>query len=75
MGGHLRHGFFKWMQHGKFVLMSAELELAAWDSFGRKLWSTYAEPPWDYQVQEHRVQLDVMGIKSEFDLAKGPQHL
>ena len=67
-------GFLGWMQHGQYVLMRAEVELAAWDCFGQKLWSTFAEPPWDYRVEENRVQLDVMGTKSEFDLAKGPQH-
>jgi hypothetical protein len=66
-------GFWGWRQHGTHVLMSAELELAAWDCHGRKLWSTFVEPPWEYQVQENRVQLDVMGVKSEFDIANGPQ--
>ncbi len=67
-------GFWGWEQHGKVVLMRAELEMAAWDSFGKKLWSTFVEPPWDYVVKDNRIQLDVMGNKSEFDLAKGPQH-
>jgi hypothetical protein len=53
--------------------MSAELELAAWDWIGQKLWSTYVEPPWDYIVEADRVQLNVMGNKAEFDLRKGPQ--
>jgi hypothetical protein len=66
-------GFWRWMQHGEYVLMSAELELAAWDCFGQKLWSTFVEPPWDYVVEDNHVQLDVMGNKSEFKLAEGPQ--
>lgn len=65
-------GFWRWRQHGEIVLMSAELELAAWNSRAQKLWSTFVEPPWDYSVEEGRVQLDVMGNKSEFDLAVGP---
>ena len=36
-------GFWSWAQHGETVLMSAELELAAWSSAGRKLWSTFVE--------------------------------
>jgi hypothetical protein len=68
-------GFWGWRQHGEYVLMSAELELAAWNCFGQKLWSTSVEPPWHYLVADNRVQLDVMGNRSEFDLAKGPQHV
>ena len=67
-------GFWGWEQHGEVVLMRAELELAAWDCFGKKLWSTFVEPPWDCVVKDDRIQLDVMGDKSEFDLAKGPKH-
>lgn len=66
-------GFWKWTQHGNFVLMSAELELAAWNCLGQKLWSTSVEPPWDYIVDDNQVQLDVMGNKSKFNLAEGPQ--
>ena len=67
-------GFWHWQQHGTYVLMSAELELAAWDRFGQKLWSTFVEPPWYYSVEGSRVQLDVMGRKSEIDLEKGPEN-
>ncbi len=65
-------GFWCWMQHGRHVIMSAELELAAWDCAGKKLWTTFVEPPWDYRVDGSRVHLDVMGRKSEFELEKGP---
>lgn len=65
-------GFWHWRQFGNVILMSAELELAAWDSSGRKLWSMFVEPPWGYEVHVDRVLLDVMGVKSEFDLQHGP---
>jgi hypothetical protein len=52
--------------------MSAELELAAWDVHGRKLWTTFVEPPWGYRVEGGRVRLDVMGRGSSFDLTAGP---
>lgn len=65
-------GFWHWSQHGDYVLMGAELELAAWDSQGEKLWTTFVEPPWGYQVDGGRVQLDVMGSKSDFEIAQGP---
>lgn len=51
--------------------MAAEIELAAWDLQGRKPWTTFVEPPWDYQVEDGRVHLDVMGMLSDFDLVQG----
>src|SRR5665213_3435133 len=41
-------GFWEWSRQGDVVLMSAELELAAWDLAGRKLWSMPLEPAWEY---------------------------
>lgn len=52
--------------------MSAELELAAWDLEGNKLWTTFVEPPWEYAVRDGVVRLDVMGAKSEFPAWTGP---
>ena len=66
-------GFWGWQQSGDVVLMSAELEFAAWDTVGRKLWTTFVEPPWSYEVNNRRIVLDVMGKKSEFDLVGGPR--
>src|SRR4051812_15741233 len=66
-------GFWRWAQHGAYVLMSAELELAAWDTRGRKLWTTFVEPPWQYRVEGDQVRLDVMGRLSSFPLASGPE--
>ncbi len=51
--------------------MSAELELAAWDLQGKKLWSTFVEPPWDHEVQGNQIELDVMGKKSRFAVKTG----
>jgi hypothetical protein len=65
-------GFWRWARHGDVVLMSAELELAAWDLDGRKLWTTFVEPPWEYAVRDGVVALDVMGAKSEFSARAGP---
>src|SRR5262245_2659417 len=36
-------GFWFWSRWGEVVLMGAELELAAWDLGGRKLWSRFAD--------------------------------
>jgi hypothetical protein len=66
-------GFWCWKRHGDVVIMSAELEMAAWDTHARKLWTTFVEPPWDYRVVEGLVHLDVMGTKSMFPVATGPQ--
>jgi hypothetical protein len=65
-------GFFRWRRHGATILMSAELELAAWDITGTKLWSRYVEPPWDYTVDDQELTLDVMGAVTTFDMRTGP---
>ena len=54
------------------VLMSAELELAAWDLKGIKLWSTFVEPPWEYEVKDSQIELDVMGDKYSFPIKLRP---
>lgn len=66
-------GLWSWDRYGGFVLMSAELELAAWDVRARKLWTTFVEPPWSYTVHKETVHLDVMGKLSSFHLATGPK--
>jgi hypothetical protein len=48
--------------------MAAELELAAWDRSGRKLWSRFVEPPWTFQVVEDKVHVYVMGKRTEVPL-------
>lgn len=65
-------GFWSWSRHKNTIIMSAELEMAAWDLSGKKLWSTFVEPPWNYDVVGNAVTLDVMGVKSTFDLVDGP---
>jgi hypothetical protein len=72
-GDHADAGFWFWQRHADHVLMSAELELAAWDKRGVKLWTTFVEPPWDYAVKDGVVHLDVVGQKSAFPLASGPR--
>ncbi len=66
-------GFLAWGRHGQTVLMSAELELAAWDVGGGKLWTRYVEPPWGYTVTEDIVAVDVMGTVSRVHLRSGLQ--
>ena len=51
--------------------MAAELELAAWDIEGNKLWSRFVEPPWEYKVAGEVIRLDVMGAVSEVRLRDG----
>jgi len=63
--------FWAWGRHGQTVLMSAELELAAWDVGGGKLWSRFVEPPWSYTVAEEVVAVDVMGSVSSIHLRSG----
>lgn len=64
-------GFWFWSVYDDIVLMAAELELAAWDTRGRKLWSRFVEPPWQYRVEEESVVVDVMGTVSRFDIRRG----
>jgi hypothetical protein len=68
-------GFHVWQRHEDLVVMSAELELAAWDLQGVKRWSTFVEPPWEYRVDGGMVHLEVMGIPSSFPLMAGPAQL
>jgi hypothetical protein len=64
-------GFWSWSRHGLIVLMAAELELAAWDVSGRKLWSRFVEPPWEFSVASGVITVDVMGIVSRVYLDSG----
>jgi len=65
-------GFWGWAQHGDTVVLSAELEIAAWDLHGRKLWSRSVEPPWTYQVASGSIELEVMGDRTSFPITEGP---
>jgi hypothetical protein len=66
-------GFWSWDLHEGIVVMSAELEVAAWTQDGKKLWSTFVEPPWQYAVAGGWITLDVMGTERSFSLAEGPR--
>jgi hypothetical protein len=66
-------GFWNWRRYSDVVLMAAELEFAAWSVEGMKLWSTYVEPPWTYEVHGEFIMLDVMGKESKFSLRDGPR--
>lgn len=65
-------GFWGWRLHGETVVMSAELELAAWDISGSKLWTRFVEPPWTYEIASGQVRLDIMGDVTLFGLREGP---
>lgn len=65
-------GFWGWERYGRCVLLSAELELAMWDITGKKRWSIFVEPPWQYTLKGEMVLLDVMGRKSSFSIHDGP---
>ena len=65
-------GFWGWRRHGEAVLMSAELELAAYDTVGQRRWSVEVEPPWSYSVENNEVVLDIMGTIQRFSLVAGP---
>ena len=54
--------------------MSGELELAAFDLRGTKIWSMPLEPAWEYHVDKGQVHLDVLGRRTVFSLREGPEH-
>jgi hypothetical protein len=54
-------GLWGWYQHGHVVFMAAELEFAAWDFAGRKLWTRLVEPPRTYRIDGDWIRLDIMG--------------
>lgn len=64
-------GFWRWRRHDDVVVMSAELELAAWTTDGERLWTTFVEPPWSYSIREETLRLEVIGEISEFPLRTG----
>lgn len=69
---HADVGFLVWTRYEDTVVMSAELELAAWTATGEKLWTTWLEPRWHYALDGDSVLLDVMGKTSTFPLHRGP---
>jgi len=67
-------GFWEWARHGDVVLMSGELELAAWDISGKKLWAMPLQPAWQCHVEAGMVHLNVMGRRTAFPFHQGPQN-
>jgi hypothetical protein len=65
-------GFWSWEAHEGTILMSAEMELAAWNSHGEKLWTTPVDPPWHYTLEPGRMTLNVTGDERSFPLPGGP---
>lgn len=66
-------GFDEWTRHEDVVLMSAELELAAWDTAGQPLWSMPLQPAWEYHVDHGSLHLNALGRKTVFPLRQGPR--
>jgi hypothetical protein len=64
-------GFWHWSVYPTAVLMSAEIEFAAWDRSGQKLWSRFVEPSRDFSVFGDQVRLDVMGKVTTFWIMGG----
>ena len=64
-------GFWAWSRHESVVLMAAELELAAWDLSGRKLWSRFVEPPREFAVAGSMITINVIRSVSRIHLGNG----
>jgi hypothetical protein len=67
------YAFHSWGRHGDVVVMSAELEVAAYALDGTRLWAATVAPPWDYGVAGERMHTIVMGHRVEFSLREGPR--
>ncbi|HSU66382.1 MAG TPA: hypothetical protein VLJ39_05905 [Tepidisphaeraceae bacterium] len=67
-------GFWEWGRHGEMILMSGELELAAYDLNGHKLWNLPVQPAWDYHFDRGQIHLDVLGRRTVFSAVEGPAH-
>lgn len=65
-------GFWGWERYKHLIILSAEIEMAAWDISGKKLWTAPVEPPWDYSIEGDTIHLNVMGQLSVFSLEHGP---
>ena len=65
-------GFLEWGRRGQVILMSAELQLGAWDLAGQKLWSMPLEPAWEFHADQEKLHLDVQGRHEVFPLRDGP---
>jgi hypothetical protein len=63
--------FWSWRHDDSEVFMAAELELAAFDVSGEKLWTRFVEPPWDFKLEPDCVGLDVMGSVTRLDRRTG----
>lgn len=66
------YSFVSWKRHGELVVMCGEVEVAAYDLQGKRVWAAPIEPPWDYGVSGETMFTIVMGHKTEFPLASGP---
>jgi hypothetical protein len=63
--------FWSWTQDGSEVFMAAELELAAFDTSGKKLWTRTVEPPWAFKLESNRITLNIMGYITHLDRRSG----
>ena len=64
-------GFWGWEQHRNMVFMLSEVELSAFDLRGARLWPTFVDPPWVYEVTESTVVIEDFSGVRELDLRSG----
>lgn len=65
-------GFLDWQRHGAYVVMSAGMELAVWDLYGSRRWSTCVEPPYGYTIVAGIMCLTSTSGTASFPLVAGP---
>jgi hypothetical protein len=65
-------GFLAWRRYKNYVIMEAETEIAVWTLAGKKQWSHFVEPPWNYQFEGQRMHLTSLGKTVSFPIDVGP---
>lgn len=61
-------GFLGWLRYKDYVVMMAEVDIACWKNNGEKLWTRFAEPPYNIEFNGDEIILDSMGEIIKFNL-------
>lgn len=70
--GEAHTGFLSWDRIDNYVIMSAEMGIAAFETTGKQLWSQFLLPPWEYSVKDAVMNLVVGENTFTFPITAGP---
>ncbi len=57
---YFQEGFLRWKRYKDKVLMMAELDIACFDIYGKKIWERFIEPPYDIEFSEECVLVKML---------------